>query len=507
MNKKKTFQIFILILLIAWYGFFLFHKIDLTTADLGRHIKNGELVLNGDFGILKSNFYSYTEPDFPVINHHWGGGVIFYLIWTVAGFTGLSFFYLILSLFIFYLFFRIAEKESNFNIAFIISLLLIPLIAQRTEIRPEIFSYLFMALFFWILWHWQKKKISDKWLFILPVLGIFWVNTHIYFIFGPALIGLFLVDGLIRKKKILNKLGLILILTSLASLINPFFIKAILEPFNIFKEYGYRIVENQSVWFLDRLGIINNPNLNLFKVAFIVLVLSFIAILIFKRKRFPFTYFCLAIVWSILGWLAIRNFTMFGLFALPIIAYNIKNLLGKKVKLKSPNAKMLFIFVSLALFLIIFVNYDQKLPLNKEMFGFGLVQGNNQSAQFFIDNNIKGPLFNNYDIGGYLIYHFYPQEKVFTDNRPEAYSVSFFENIYIPSQQDNSIWQEQMKIHNFNAIFFSHRDYTPWGQNFLIERVNDSEWAVVFMDEYAIIFLKRNILNKSIIEKYEILWE
>jgi len=41
---------------------------------LGRHIKNGELVLNGDFGILKSNFYSYTEPDFPVINHHWGGG-------------------------------------------------------------------------------------------------------------------------------------------------------------------------------------------------------------------------------------------------------------------------------------------------------------------------------------------------------------------------------------------------------------------------------------------------
>ena len=64
-----------------------------------------------------------------------------------------------------------------------------------------------------------------------------------------------------------------------------------------------------------------------------------------------------------------------------------------------------------------------------------------------------------------------------------------------------------MKIHNFNAIFFSHRDYTPWGQNFLIERVNDSEWAVVFMDEYAIIFLRRNLLNESIIEKYEILWE
>lgn len=504
MDKKKVFQIFILILLISWYGLFLFHKIDLTTADLGRHIKNGDLVLSGDFGILKSNFYSYTEPDFQVVNHHWGGGVIFSLISKMTGFAGLSFFYFILSLFIFYLFFRIAEKESNFSIAFIVSLLLIPLIAQRTEIRPEVFSYLFIALFFWILWNWKKNKISYKWLFILPILEIFWVNIHIYFIFGPALVGLFLVDRLINKKKIFNKFGLILILTSLVTLINPFFIKAVLEPFNIFKNYGYRIVENQSVWFLQKLGIINNPNLILYEIVFSILVLSFITVFVLKRKSFSFIYLILAIVWSVLGWLAIRNFTVFGLFALPILAYNIKNSFYKKNRFKSPNAKMFFVFASLTIFLIILVNYNQKLPLDKWRFGLGLMQGNNQSVQFFRDNNIKGPVFNNYDIGGYLIYHFYPQEKVFTDNRPEAYSVSFFEDIYISAQQNNSVWQEQIEKYDFNAIFFSHRDYTPWGQNFLINRVNDPEWAVVFMDNYAIIFLKRNLLNESIIEKYEI---
>jgi len=504
MNKKKVFQIFILILLMLWYGFFLFHKIDLTTVDLGRHIKNGELILNGDFGILKNNLYSYTESDFKVINHHWGGGVFFYLIFKVVGFVGLSFFYLFLSLFIFYLFFRIAWKESNFYIAFTLSLLLIPLIAQRTEIRPEIFSYLFIALFFWILWNWKNKKISYKWLFILPILEIIWVNTHIYFIFGPALIGLFLVDRLIKKKKVFNKFGLILILTGLASLINPFFIKGVLEPFDIFKNYGYRIVENQSVWFLQKLGIVNNPNLILYEIVLGILILSFILLLILKRKRISFIYFCLAFVWSILGWLAIRNFTIFGLFALPIISYNINNILNKKIKLKFLNAKIFFTFIILSIFLIIFMIYQQKLPLNKEIIGFGLISENNQSAQFFKDNNIKGPIFNNYDIGGYLIYHLYPQEKVFTDNRPEAYSVSFFEDKYIPAQQDNSVWQKEIEEYNFNSIFFSHRDYTPWGQNFLIERVNDPEWAVVFADQYAIIFLKRNSLNQSIIEKYEI---
>ena len=506
MKKRNRFKIIFLILLLAWYGFFLLHKINLTTADLGRHIKNGEMALKGDFGILGSNFYSYTEPDFPVVNHHWGSGATFYLIWKLFGFNGLSLFYLLISLIIFYLFFRLTEKESNFNIAFLVSLLVIPLIAQRTEIRPEIFSYLFMALFFWILWHWQKGKLDDKWLFALPVLEILWVNTHIYFVFGFGLVGLFWLKSVLKiyftKKKIKRMPFKILGLTVLATLINPFTWKGLIYPFNIFRNYGYRIVENQSIWFLERLGIINNPNLALFKIVFIILVLSFVLVLIRNRKSFSFIYFSLAILFSAMGWLAIRNFTIFGFFALLIISFNIKKALG--IKMKSLNAKLAFIFVCLAILLISFTVYSQELPLNKYMFGLGLIEENNRSAEFFKQKNIQGPVFNNYDIGGYLIFHLYPQEKVFTDNRPEAYSVSFFEDIYISAQQNDSVWQEQMEKHNFNSIFFMHRDYTPWAQKFLIERVKDPDWAPVYYDSFTIIFLKRNDLNQSIIKDYEI---
>jgi len=296
MNKKKV-QIAVLILLMSWYGLFFMEKIDLTTSDLGRHIKNGEMILDGQFGVLNTNFYSYTEPDYKFINHHWGSGVIFYLIWKVFGFIGLSIFCLLISLITFFLFFKIAQKESNFKIAFLISLLLIPLMVARNEIRPEIFSYFFIALFFWILWHWRKNKLDSKWLFVLPILGIFWVNLHIYFVFGPALIGLFLVDHIIRKKRINKKLGIVLILTGLVSLLNPFFIKGLIYPFNIFKSYGYRIVENQSVWFLENWGF-NSPNLKLFEICLAILIISFIVLLIRNRKRFSFVYFTLAIVWS-----------------------------------------------------------------------------------------------------------------------------------------------------------------------------------------------------------------
>ncbi len=542
MSKKKV-QLIILILLMAWLGLFFMQKIDLTTADLGRHLKNGELILKGDFGLLKTNFYSYTEPNFPFLNHHWGGGVIFYLVWRIFGFAGLSFLYLAISLAIFYLFFRIAQKDSNFWLAFLVSLLLIPLMAARREIRPEIFSYLFMAVFFWILWHWRKGKLDKKWLLLLPLLEIFWINIHIYFIFGPALVGLFWVEKVIRKSRTVLRiqslftrtvsegLFLCLILTGLVTFLNPFGIKGLLYPFNVFKNYGYRIVENQSVWFLENWGF-NNPNLRLFEIAFGILIISFIILLIRNRAKFSFTphlsrigakrqteekslkgagfiYFCLAIVFGAMGCLAIRNFTIFGFFALPIIAYNLKNIFGNFVGSATPKKGValptpLIIFLSLLIFLLSFFTQYQKLPLDKIRFGFGLMEGNNQAAQFVKDNNLQGLIFNNYDIGGYLIYHFYPQEKVFTDNRPEAYSISHFQEIYIPAQQDNRAWQNLNNQYDFNMIFFSPRDYTPWGQQFLISRVKDNDWAAVYFDSYAIIFLKRNKLNQSIIEQYEI---
>lgn len=506
MDRRRAIQIFILLFLLAWYGFFLAHKIDLTTVDLGRHLKNGQLILKGDFGILKSNFYSYTQPAYPVVNHHWGGGLIFFLIEKVTGFTGLSLFYGLISLIVFFLFFHLAQKQADFRITALVALLLIPLMASRTEIRPEIFTYLLAGLFFWILWHYQRGQLTGKWLLFLPLLEIIWVNTHIYFILGPALIGLFLLEKLIKARRLasIKQLAVVLGLTSLAAFVNPFGLKGVLYPFNIFREYGYRIIENQSVWFLENLEIIYNPNLALFKIAFVILVLSFVWPLIKNRRSFSISYIGLALLWSIMSWLAIRNFTLFGFFALPIISYNISQGLQLKKRKKEAVKSLVIVFLALSVLLITFFTQYQRLPLGQGEFGFGLLEGNNQSAQFFKEQNIQGPVLNNYDIGGYLIYHLYPQEKVFTDNRPEAYSVSFFKDIYIPLQQNESIWQEQSQKHNFNVIFFGHRDATPWGQQFLVSRLKDPFWAVVWLDQYAIIFLKRNELNQSIIERYEI---
>ena len=72
-------------------------------------------------------------------------------------------------------------------------------------------------------------------------------------------------------------------------------------------------------------------------------------------------------------------------------------------------------------------------------------------------------------------------------------------------QENNEAWHAAEDKYGFNAIFFSWHDLTPWGQKFLVSRISDPEWAPVYADENAIIFLKRAEANKAIIDRYEIL--
>ncbi|MBI4359261.1 MAG: hypothetical protein HY577_01635 [Candidatus Nealsonbacteria bacterium] len=513
-NPQIYLVIFLFLLLLSWYGLFLIHRIDLAAADLGRHLKNGQILLENfslDSPVLKTNFYSYTEPDYQTINHHWLSGVIFFLVFQFFGFVGLHLFFVLLSFFAFWLFFRIARQEAGLGPAVVLSLLIIPLVAERIEIRPEVFSYVLAGIFFNLLWTWRRQSERSSWLLVLPLLEVLWVNLHIYFILGPILIGVFLFESLTisERRRFFPKLGLIFLLVVLASLINPFGPKGSFDPLTIFQNYGYRLLENQSVWFLEKLGFIINPNFLLFKIVLVVLILSFLAVLKMAPRRVSLANLILASGLALAGFLAIRNFTVFGFFSLPLIAANLKvikekNPFPERIQLDFLSLSFRSLAVALGLTLVVLLVFNHSPRIAVPPLGLDVLAGNASAADFFQKQGLKGPIFNNYDIGGYLIFYLFPRERVFVDNRPEAYSAAFFQKEYIPFQEDENEWRRGEEKYGFNAIFFSHRDATPWGQEFLARRIRDPNWAPVFVDNYNIIFLKRNELNQGVIDRYEI---
>ncbi len=498
---RNLWTILLLLTLGLFYGYFLAHTIDLTTADIGRHIRNGELLFT-DPSVLSNNFYSYTEPEFAVTNHHWGSGLLLYLVWKVAGFSGLQIFFILLSVATLFVFLLAGKKHAGWGIAGMVTLVAIPLIAERTEIRPEVFSYLFAGVFFLLLSRFrdQPDAKNARLLWYLPMVMVLWVNTHILFLLGPLLLGAFVLEGLLVRRETFRHLLFVFGAVILGTTLNPFGYRAFLGAVSIFKNYGYRLAENQPVWFMEKFS--SDPNFLIFKILFLALALSFILALYRNWRLVRLSNFCVAVGISVMAWFAIRNLALFGFVAIPLICSNVAIIFPSLVSRQGlTRIAVAFSVIGLSLSLLFVV--PRFFPYWHE-FGLGVETGNESAVEFLKKQHITGPIFNNYDIGGYLIFHLFPSERVFVDNRPEAYSVDFFEKTYIPMQEDEAVWQRELLHYQFNVIMFLHRDMTTWGQKFLISRIDDKEWAPVYVDGKIIIFLRRLPRNRKVIEEFEI---
>lgn len=479
---------YLLIFILLFVGFF--HPITAITQDLGRHFLLGEIILK-TFSVPKINLFSYTYPNFPFINLHWLSEVIFYLVYKLINFNGLLIFSTFIVIISFLLIFIKAQKDRLSPAVITIgSILYLRVLFERTDIRPEIFSFLFLSIFVFILYKYRDK--FTNWIFILPFLELLWVNMHIYFIVGIAVLFLFLFEDLIqnRNKTLTNKtkvLILVFILSLLSTLFNPNGLRGTLYPFVFQQNYGYTIEENQNIFFLWNYS--QKETIIYFAVSAILLLSSFIAL--FKKARL--IDFFLTVLFVYLSISAIRNFPLFVFGTFIAFSYNF-SIIAKTASVKITKYILYFLTI------VLIFQITQISKINN--FGFGVDTGAKNAADFFLQNNLKDTIFNNFDIGSYAEYRFYPKHKVFIDGRPGEYPADFFKNTYIPMQYDESVFESVDEKYKFNTIFFSYLDQTPWANSFLYKIVRNNNWKIIYIDDYVIILVKNNADNKKLIEKY-----
>jgi len=520
-------KISIVLSIVALIALVYFQQGDFTSIDLGRHLEYGKLVFSQP-EVLYKNVFSYTEPDFPNINHHWFSGVIFWFLYSIGGFKILSLLNILLGIAAILIMLKLAVKKSSIYLAGLLALPVIIILSERVDIRPEMFSNLLIALVFYILDDFRSSKSVKKLFWLLPIFFI-WVNLHIYFFIGLFMVALALFEQLIIERRNFFKADhakkLLYYFISAASLclLNPNFIKGFAFPFKVMSLYykyqdNYEIVENKSPLYLEDLMI--NHNILIFKVLFFLLLLSFVLYYIKKIKlergqifkkeflaKINYFYLFIVIFFSFFAFKYIRNLPVFGLIALPIMAgnfYYIGGFLKEKLLRYGLAALIAIFFIYSSVFAwLIYDNHNARYVLNKNL-GLGINQNSLASENFFKGDNLKGPIFNNFDIGSALDFWLYPGERVFVDNRPDTFSRDFFKKIYIPMQNDQAKWEELSAQYKINLIYFTHTDGTPWAQEFLASRLRDNDWPLVYFDDYTLIMLKNNETNKGIIEKYKI---
>lgn len=479
------------ILLLLFTFAFIFRSDYSFDQDLGRHLKLGEIIWQSRT-VPRINLFSYTNPNFPFINTHWLFELGMFLISQLTGINFLLIIKIIIILLSVWITLK-AIRSKNQLLLLPLGYIFLHLLRDRVELRPEIFSFLFTSLTYYILEKYLDHK--SKLILLLPIIQLIWINTHIYFFVGLTLQLIYLIHSILKNRRLNHQLSdlklpaVILLISIMASLLNPNGINGFFYPLNVSKDYGYTIVENQTMNLLEKLQFVS-PDFLFMKLALAIIVvfLTFRVI----QKKFDFRNFALVFLGTTLGLLNVRSFPYLFFLALPAllqIAGPIKK--SKVILLLSLISALLLILESIS-----YLNEDYyKYRDSGKRVGLNFVQSAGGAMDFVIKNQLPNPIYNNFDIGSYIIYRGYPNYPVFVDGRPEAYPKEFFQDTYIPVQYDFSKFQNLASREGIKTIIFSHTDQTPWAKNFLLNLNKDQNWVLVYLDDFMEVFVRSQIAS------------
>lgn len=471
------------------------HTLTSLYQDIGRHITLGRIIWTTHH-VPSTNLFSYTARDFPFINHHWLGEVFLYLGDRLLG---LRWFILLKALIISGAFALAFGARWRAKIAFpavMIGILAALIMIERTDLRPEILSFLFLGWYLWVLYRFPRHWM----IWTLPLVQLCWVNSHIYFFMGPFLfvawwVGEAVVYG---KSSLLNRRTIgIACGIALATLLNPHGIQGAFYPFHVWSNYGYSIVENKSPFFLRAY---HYPFLTTGAVYAFIFVGWGTVVWNWRRARENVMGILVLFATSALALTMIRNFPLLALCGMPIMLKNIDE--HEWTWESSP-----WLYGSIAFLVLFAVSiitnqvYDQADLAGRE-FGLRVPEQSQEPIDVYRALGVHGPMFNNFDIGSYLIWKL-PEEPVFIDGRPEAYPADFIQHVYIPMQERDDVWRLKEQEYQLNTIVWDYYDITPWSQVFVQRILKDPEWVPVYHDHGIMIFVKNTTQNRAALRAYQ----
>ncbi len=482
--------------------------------DIFSHIKTGEYIIKSGH-VPRVDIFSHTIAGEPWLDNQWLAQVVFYLVYSLFNLNGVILFKtgLLCAAFLIMFFTVPRQKEYSWVYFFLASVAVLASYGRFIE-RPENFTLLFCAIYFYIF---VRRKY--KLLFLIPFIQALWVNMHGGFIIGIALTLFFCVSEIIeayipffRNRQVpgdRSRPGLAFgILTGvfLAWFVNPYGLKMLSYPFQFM---GNKFL---SANILEWLSPFSPASVNRIDglVAFIFLIAACAAgfAFSFKSSR-PFNVLSLlAFFW--LGISARRNMPLFAISAYVFLGLALSQItanLGQKarsiaLKLRPVFGIILAVLLSVLLFDIAVNRYYRRLRLPVD-FGLGISTSLEpvSACRFMKQNKIGKRLFNEYDFGAYAIYALYPRAKVFIDGRIDTYGDSFHIKEYQPFWgADKELIKSLIKKYNIDAFLLKIGNHEPL-MSYLLE---DGSFKFVYFNEAAVVFVRDSPEYKSIIDKYEI---
>jgi hypothetical protein len=482
------------------------------TEDLGRHLLLGRIIWEGR-AVPDTNLLTYTYPDFPFINHHWLTEVFFYWLHRLAGFNGMIVWKMVVMSLALGLALAAVRPARRYSVYWLAGLLSAVILGFRAHVRPELLTYLGVALY---LWSFERIRRGARWpRWVILGYALLWANSHIYFLFGVGMAGAFALERAIagRSRVSLQAEAGWLAAVAAISCVNPQGIRGFLYPLGIFSNYSLGLVENASP--LEVWASVINPML----IALPPLCALFgVAVLALWHRRGKggvgrAANVLVGLTALVMSWLMVRSTPLFALSALPVIAAALAPAregegesrageTGMRIldyrRLAWAPAPVAVLLLNLWLAHGLLEGWYTRIfpaPVGPTPLGFENEERFLRLRQLASRNGLRGPIFSDFKIGSLLEYELYP-EAAYVDNRPEAFPAAFWRKEYLPALGLRKDWARIENERDFNAVIVS----LVGAKEFFIQELRRRpEWVLVHLDSLAAVFVRNSAPNAGII--------
>lgn len=471
MQKNRLFLLFSSILI-----FLLFFLAPLDT-DLGWHLRYGEYVVR-TWQFLRTNTLTYYLSGFYWPNSYMLYQILVYFIYKTFGLVGFNIACSLLMSASYYFFYKTHPRLVKTSFFLFLFVSVFSWQVFYLGFRSQLFSFFFTIFVLYIL---EKSEENSKLLYILPPVFFIWANVHGAFAFGLFVFSVFFLEKIFRKGKNLYSILLVLLVSLLATLINPYGIGVYTEGLtHVTYPLGSLIAE----WV--------PPNLIYKLVLGFLFYFTVMSFFLTKSKR-KFFWITVVSFFTIYSFIARRNIP----FAALAFAESFIFIFRDKLTVFENNQKFRIVSVVTLVAAILYISTTM-LPGNfitsvdpTAYCNDSFVVYPCKAVDFLKENGVKNEnIFANYEWGGFLEWAL-PQDKYFVDGRMPTWKTP--ENlspytVFLNVIQAQPSYEITLDTYKTDLLLITSGSYLD------LELTNNkSIWQEVYRDGVSVIYSNKKI--------------
>lgn len=503
---KLSFVLLLPVLVLLRY------PVDRVDYDVWWHMALGKYYITHKTMTIDHAIFSWTPVDPAWIYNTFLGSTIVYLFYDVMGGFGLwlmqnTVFLGILVSFV--LFLRLLRQRLDVTSVTVIAAVAIACSPACRYYKPELFSVL---LFGWTVFIYYAVKITQrKHLFYLyPVIFVFWVNLHGAFVVGLIFLGIVFAGEMINRlvfpgksftREELIHFGVAIVLSAAATLLNPYGVDYLTSTYagitsDLYAEVNKKyILAYVSLWPYLKIKGLESFSIGLTAHIMLFMFLSLLIIFIYELVKQKSCDFASLIITFALFWKGMDT-ARATYFFIVLFFFVFFYMLIHRLKFERFNARAIVFSMVLFLFFAVNISYfNVRYLTDAKWFGRGLdTFAPVKEVEFLKKYKMDELIFNDYVIGGYLMWDLYPDYKVFIDPRCSPYVTTIFPDYMeftnkLVHVEDIRRFREK---YPFKVVILHYRQMQLIFDFLMAE---GDEWRLLYFEKNAAVLIHQSLLS------------